>query len=122
MMKTLVVLMILALAVCKKNLLVTKEFTEQLKKTAKYEVVDYEENLFKGWTFEEAKQLLSAPRFPNTPLYPAFTNYKDILPIEKNWTKDSACINPVHNQAGCGCSWALTLAQMVGERVRKIYN
>lgn len=38
--------------------LITKAFTEYLKKVVDWEVVDYEENIFRGWTFGEARAWL----------------------------------------------------------------
>ena len=102
-----------------KNLLVTKSNTEYLKKSAKYEVVDYEENVFKGWTVEEAKALLNpAKAAPAKDTLPSYTEFNGELTTNIDWRKlRPECIAPVTSQAGCGCSWAFAITHMLSERV-----
>eukprot|EP00831_Metopus_contortus_P014492 TRINITY_DN15996_c0_g1_i3.p3 TRINITY_DN15996_c0_g1~~TRINITY_DN15996_c0_g1_i3.p3 ORF type:complete len:116 (-),score=28.32 TRINITY_DN15996_c0_g1_i3:106-453(-) len=49
-----IVFLLLGYSLCT-ELLVTREYTDYLKKHAPYEVVDYEDNIFKGWTVEDAR-------------------------------------------------------------------
>ena len=110
----------MGLMVCCQELLVTQAQTEYLKQHATYEVVDYEENVFKGWTVEEAKSLLTDPRFPSEgqkPL-PLYNEFKGGLETVVDWRqKNPQCIAAVHSQGGCTSSWAFTVAHMLGERV-----
>ncbi len=107
------------LNLCEDKILVTQARTEYLKKHASYEVVDYESNVFKGWTEEEAKTLLLDPQsYPTAEALPLFTETKKKPEEALDWRKRKPdCIAQVHSQGGCSSSWAYTTAHMLGERV-----
>lgn len=109
------------------QMLVSQEFTDYLKKHKKYEVVEYEDNIFKGWTIEEAKSMLANPnelqfKEKNQFEIPLYTEYKGVLPDHIDWREiRKECINPVSEQTGCRSShWAFTLVDMLNERVNSI--
>lgn len=95
------------------EMLVTREYTDYLKKHVSWEVVDYEDNVFRGWTVEEAKSLLiqDIPDYDESlPLVVAETG----LPSELNW--GGGCIHEVRDQSGCGAGWALATVGMLSDR------
>jgi len=97
--------------------LVTKEYTEYLKKHVSWEVEDYETNIFKGWSLEEAKHFLGAVEpSPSDKHYsiPSF-ELKTPLPSEISW-RGSSCSHPVRDQGGCGSCWAFGMDGMLSDR------
>ena len=79
---------------------VTPEYVEYLKKIATWEVADYEDNLFKGWTLSEFQELLGDHKpdqvFDDTPV-----ETKSYLPSSVNWA-NSKCIHKILDQKNCG--------------------
>lgn len=94
--------------------LVTKEYTDYLKKHVSWEVVDYEDNIFRGWTVEEANLFLGSTIQNDESSLPYFTTDKAI-PSQIFWDGDS-CTSPVRNQGNCGAGWAFAVAGMLSDR------
>jgi len=101
------------------ELLITQAKVDYLKKHAKYEVVDYEDNIFKGWTVEEAKEMLSGQYPEDKKLdIPIYEGFNGALPVDLDWrVARPECISPVKSQTGCNSHWAFTVAHMISERV-----
>jgi len=106
---------ILSISFISGKLLVTKEYTEYLKKTVDWEVVDYEQNIFKGWTDEDAKMLLGAVEPTKNSIYIPPIEVKNNLPSSISW-QNGPCNHPVRNQGGCGSCWAFGLDGMLSDR------
>ncbi len=116
-MKLIAVLLLAAAMVLCKPLatepIVTKEYTEYLKQAVSWEVVDYEDNIFRGWTTEEARTLLglSLDSLPqDLPQHVASDN----LPASLSWK--SVCDHGPQNQANCGSCWAFGTVGMISSR------
>lgn len=111
-MKILILIALIAV-ISAEEMLVTPEYTDYLKKHVTWEVVDYEDNVFRGWTVEEAKVLLGDEDLP------LMVEGEDIeagpLPTSVNW-KGAACIHDIHNQGNCGSCWAFATSSVVSDK------
>jgi C1A family cysteine protease len=105
--------LILAAALCEP---ITKEYIDYLKRHVDWEVTEYEENIFRGWTDEEFKDLLGWVESD----VEAETAEEDVgpLPSAVSW-KDDPCILPVRNQGSCGSCWAFAATGVLSDRCCK---
>ena len=110
----LLVSLLLILCVYAQEMLVTKEYTEYLKKYADWEVVDYEDNIFRGWTMEESSLFLGAT-LPDDLDYIPRTEIDSDLPTALDWSGQK-CDHGVKNQGSCGSCWAVATAGMLSDR------
>ncbi len=115
-MQTLVFVLLIALLDVSlgQNMLVTKEYTDYLKRHVSWKVVDYEENVFRGWTMEEAKNFLGAVVPMGEQMFPS-VQVQQNLPSNVNWA-GSSCDHGVRNQAACGSCWAFATVGMLSDR------
>jgi len=103
-------------AVFCQEMIVTMEYTDYLKRHVDWEVVDYEDNIFKGWTVDEVEALLiqEVPQFDEfLPSIEADT----ALPSKLVW--GASCIHEVrnqNNQSNCTAGWAFAAADMLADR------
>jgi len=95
------------------EMVVTKEYTDYLKKHVDWKVVDYEENIFRGWTIDEIKRLLiqEIPEY-DEPL--PSVEADNALPSELVW--GASCIHDVRDQGQCGSCWGLATGDMLADR------
>jgi cathepsin B len=95
---------------------VTQEYIDYLKKHVTWEVADYEDSLFRGWTIDEIKEILNQQEeLPETEGQDVVVT--NDLPTEIDWTVLKAdCTHPIGNQGSCGSCWAFSAAGVVSDR------
>lgn len=96
--------------------IVTKAYTDYLKKHVSWEVVSYEDNIFRGFTLEEAQMFLgNKPPVDSEPL-PQQEPLPN-LPESLDWRDiNAACIHEVRNQGNCGSCWSFATSGMLADR------
>ncbi len=99
---------------CEEQMLVTKAYTDYVRRHVSWKVVDYEDNIFRGWTVAEAAQLLGTiqPPVADTPL-PIFETAEPV-PAAIDWRGN--CVHEVRNQNSCGSCWTFGTAGMLSDR------
>lgn len=112
-MKFVILGFLLVAAMCS-DLIVTKEYIEQLKETVNWEVEDYENSVFRGWTIEEAKNFLGLVNNDEEKIYPEYES-ETPPPAELSWV-GADCIHEVRNQGNCGSCWAFAATGMLTDR------
>ena len=111
-MKILFVGLLFALGMCS-ELAVTKEYVEELKKSVTWQVTNYEDNIFRGWSMDEVRVLLGLRPEEPTPALPQ-VQVTGPLPSELNW--QGTCDHGVQNQGNCGSCWAFGSVGMLSSR------
>lgn len=107
-------LMLLAYFCHGQEMAIKKEYVDYLKNHVSWEVVDYEENIFRGWTMSEVKQLFGLKKEDLPKDLPQQEEVSASLPSEIIW-KD-VCDHGVKNQANCGSCWAFGAVGMLASR------
>ena len=95
--------------------LISKAFTEYLKKTVSWEVVDYEDNIFKDWTVGDSRQFL-IPYFGKKVMVESDASFnapENFDPRKEKWAN---CIHPIRNQGKCGSCWAHGATETLSDR------
>jgi C1A family cysteine protease len=100
-------------------MLVTKEYVDYLKRHVDWEVMDYEENPFRGYTVEEAADFLGMADLPYMESldFETTLDLEDGAPTHVDWReKAPKCVNGVRNQGHCGSCWAFGTVGMLASR------
>lgn len=97
------------------EMLVTKSYTDYLKKHVEWDVVDYDENIFKGWTIEEAKVILGDLKTNEDIYKTSGIEMPKKLPSSINWS-GGRCEHEVRYQGNCGSAAAFGVANMLSDR------
>jgi len=95
------------------ELLITKEYVEELKTPATWEVEEYEDNVFRGWTVEEAQSLLGWLPEDEVEMFPEVQHVK--TPSQLDWSGANCDVGP-QNQGKCGSCWAFAAAGSLAAR------
>lgn len=95
------------------EMLVTKEYTEYLKKHVSWEVVEYEDNIFRGWTIDDFKSTFTQELPQAREKFPEVVA-KTALPSKVIW--ENECIHEPRKQIFCGAPWAFAVVGMLSDR------
>jgi len=108
-----IVALILISAVLCNELLVTREYVNYLKKAVTWEVEEYENNVFRGWTEDDAKNFLGLNSLDFEGNYPEVEHVA--TPSTINWA-GANCDHGPQNQGQCGSCWAFAATGMLSDR------
>ena len=115
-MKAIFVLLLVALALAE-EFAVTQEYTDYLRKHVTWEVTDYEDNVFRGWTVDEVMSILMQNEPEEMPNTDVVVTSDAELPASLDWKELRAdCIHPIRNQGNCGSCWAFSATGVVSDR------
>ena len=100
------------------QLVVTREYTDYLKKHVSWEVADYESNIFRGYTVEDIQMMLGNKVPLAAPDIPEYTIPEGtVIPPEFDWRDfKPKCIHEVRNQGNCGSCWSFATSGMLADR------
>jgi len=110
---------LLAITLCQ-EMLITREKTEKLKATVDWEVQDYENNVFHGWTIEEFDAMLGYIK-RNKEVKLESVADDTVIPLSIDWSKAN-CDHGVKNQGSCGSCWAFAIVGMLSYRCCAMSN
>ena len=105
---------LVALGSCE-EMVTSKAYTDYLKRHVDWEVSEYEDNVFRGWTLEEAKELLVNELPIHDSKVPTVEPIPN-LPRSLDWREKSNCVHEHRDQKNCGSAWAIAVAGMLSDR------
>jgi len=110
------VLGLLIVACFAHDIAITKAYTEYLKAHVSWEVQDYENNIFRGWTGDEISRLFGDKEMDLTGAQVSNVQ-ADItnLPKTLDWSGVNCC-HYIRNQGNCGSCWAFAVSGVISDR------
>lgn len=109
-----IVLLCLIVVHAKEEMAITPEYIDYLKKVADWEVSEYEDNVFKGWTLSEVEMLLGDKK-PDQEFEATPVTEKAYLPSSVDWAGNQ-CIHKILDQGNCGSCWAFAAAGVASDK------
>jgi len=108
------IIALVVLAASMEELAVTKKLITELRDTVSWEQTDYFENIFRGWTVEDIKNMLGLlpSHIERTDVVSSFSAPASFDAREK-WP---SCFWPVRDQGQCGSCWAHGLSESFSVR------
>lgn len=108
------IIALIVLVASMEKLAVTKKLINELKETVQWTVTDYYENIFRGWSVNDVKNMLGLlqPQIERTKTVSAL-NVPSSFDARQKWPN---CLWPVRDQAHCGSCWAHGLSEFFSVR------
>jgi len=96
----------------------TADYLNELKETATFEMFNYEESPFKGYTLAQLKGMLGLKRHPEyQPKKISYTTTNKDLPATFDArTQWPNCVHNIRDQAQCGSCWAFAASEVLSDR------
>ena len=111
------ILALLVLGSLASELVVTQSYLDYLKKHVSWQVANYEESIFRGWTIDELKAILNQKHFEDEEVHPEVPVDISKLPRNLDWREKNAnCVHEIRYQDNCGSCWAFSAAGVVSDR------
>ena len=99
------------------EMLISQDYLDYLKKHVTWEVTNYEDNIFRGWTVEEMQGILNQKDIEDEEVHEAVPVDISNMPKSLDWREKSAnCIHEIRNQGNCGSCWAFSASSVVSDR------
>jgi cathepsin B len=96
---------------------VTQDYIDYLKKHVTWEVANYEDNIFRGWSVDEVRSILNQNELDDSEIQPIMKVDISGLPSSLDWRlKSATCIHEIRNQGNCGSCWAFSASSVVSDR------
>ena len=120
-MKVIIALVLLGMALCHSHhhdALITAEHIENLKSQVSFEVYDYEEHPFRGYSEEQLKAMLGLRRDPEyVEKHIEYGVENSALPATfDSRTQWPTCVHAIRDQASCGSCWAFAASETLSDR------
>lgn len=96
---------------------VTREYLENLRETASFEVSDFQSHPFKSWSISDFRTKLGLMRREETVKREIFYGDSSDLPEEFDgrvqWPE---CVHKIRDQQSCGSCWAFAASEVLSDR------
>ena len=103
-------LLLLLIAICACNSILSEDLNAYLKKHAPFKVYELSKNPFRNWTDEEIRNLFKVELRPvkKEEKVEIVTDFPDAFDAREQWPE---CKQEIRDQASCGSCWALSAVE-----------